>query len=106
MNSKGHILFLIIGAFLVLALLPVLITAFFWPAKLLMQVIMVFVIYTTVRGFLGSGNLTLIVSAVLIYLMVFKWFELFLALYILQTLLGLQFLSVVIWGLGTTMRKG
>ena len=106
MNQKGNILFIIIGGFLVLAIIPVIITSYFWPAEILMKIIMVFVLYTTVRGYLGSGNLTLIVSAILIYFLVFKWFQLFLALYILQVLLGLQFLSVVIWGLGTTMRKG
>ena len=106
MNERGHIILLILGGFLILAIIPILITSFFWPAKILMQIIMIFVLYTTVRGFLGAGTLTLIVSAVLIYFMVFKWFELFLALYILQLLLGLQFLSVLIWGIGTTMRKG
>jgi len=106
MNEKGHIILLILAGFLILAIIPILITSFFWPAKILMQIIMIFVLYTTVRGFLGTGTLTLIVSAVLIYFMVFKWFELFLALYVLQLLLGLQFLSVLIWGIGTTMRKG
>ena len=106
MNEKGHVILLIIGAFIILAIIPVLITSFFWPAKILMQIILIFVLYTTVRGYLGSGSLTLIVSAVLIYFMVFKWFELFLSLYVLQLLLGLQFLSVIVWGIGTTMRKG
>ncbi len=104
MNERGHIILIIIGAFIVLAILPVLITSFFWPARIIMQIIMIFTIYTTVRGMMGSGNLTLIISAVLIYFMVFKYFEIFLSLYILQLLLGLQFLSVIIWGVGTTMR--
>lgn len=106
MNEKGHIILLIIGGFLILALIPILITKVFWPAQLLMQIILIFVLYTTVKGFLGPGNLTLIISAILIYFMVFKYFELFLGLYILQLLLGLQFLSVVIWGIGMNMRKG
>ncbi|MCR4368349.1 MAG: hypothetical protein NUV67_00405 [archaeon] len=106
MDSKGHILLIIVGAFIVIALIPILISVFFWQAKIIMQILMIFVLYTTVRGFLGAGNLTLIVSAVLIYFMVFKWFELFLGLYILQILLGLQFLSVIIWGIGTNMKKG
>jgi len=105
MNERGNIIFLILGGFLVLAIIPILITSFFWPAKILMQIIMIFVLYTTVRGFLGSGTLTLVVSAILIYFMIFKWFELFMALYILQLLLGLQFLSVIVWGIGTTMRR-
>lgn len=106
MNEKGHIIILILGGFLLLALIPILITTVFWPAKLLMQIILIFVLYTTVKGFLGPGNITLMVSAILIYFMVFKYFELFLGLYILQLLLGLQFLSVIIWGIGMNMRKG
>ncbi len=105
MNEKGHIIVFIILGFLIIALLPVLITSVFWPAKILMQIIMIFVIYTTIRGFIGQGNLSLIISAILIYLMVFKWFEIFLSLYILQLLLGLGFTSAIIWGIGTTMRK-
>ncbi len=105
MNGRGHIIVFILIGFVVLALLPVLITTLFWPAKVLMQIIMIFVLYTTVRGFLGPGNLSLIVSAVLIYFMVFKWFEIFLSLYILQLLLGLGFLSTIVWGIGTTMRR-
>ncbi len=106
MNEKGNILFLIFGAFLILAIIPVILTSVFWPARILMQIILIFTLYTTVRGFLGSGTITLIVSAILIYFMVFKWFEIFLSLYILQLLLGLQFLSVIIWGIGTNMKKG
>ena len=106
MNQKGHIILIIIAAFIVLAIIPVVITSVFWPAKILMQIIMIFTLYTTVRGFLGSGTPTLVISAILIYFIVFKYFEIFLSLYILQLLLGLQFLSVIIWGLGTTMRKG
>jgi hypothetical protein len=105
MNQKGNILLLIILGLIILALIPVVITSLFWEAKILMQIIMIFMIYTTVRGFLGSGPLVIVVSAVLIYFMVFKYFELFLSLYILQTLLGLGFLSTIIWGIGTTMRR-
>ncbi len=106
MGQGGHIILIILAAFVVLAIIPVVVTSLFWPAKIIMQVIMIFTLYTTVRGFLGSGTLVLIVSAILIYFMVFKYFEIFLSLYILQLLLGLQFLSVIIWGLGTTMKKG
>ncbi len=105
MNEKGNVLLLIILGFIVLALISVVITSFFWQAKLLMQIVMIFVIYTTVRGFLGSGPLVLVVSAVLIYFMVFKYFEIFLSLYILQTLLGLGFLSTIVWGIGTMTRR-
>ena len=103
MNQKGNVIIFILIGFLVLALIPVLITSLFEPAKLIMQVVMIFDIYTTVRGYMGPGNLTIMISGILIYFMVFKWFEIFLSLYILQVLLGLGFMSVVVWGVGRTM---
>lgn len=105
MNQRGHILIFILIGFVILALLPVIITILSPEARIVMQLIMIFVIYTTIRGYLGPGYLSIIISAVLIYFMVFKWFEVFLSLYILQLLLGLGFLSTVIWGIGTTMRR-
>lgn len=104
MGERGHIIILIIIGLVVVALIPVVLTGVFWEARIVAQLIMIFVIYTTVRGFLGSGPLVLIVSAILIYLMVFKWFEIFFGLYILQTLLGLGFISAIIWGIGTNLR--
>lgn len=105
LNQKGHILFIILAGILVLAILPVIFSSVFWEVKIVAQLIMIFAIYMTVRSFLGSGPLVLVVSAVLIYLMVFKWFEIFLSLYVLQTLLGLGFISTIIWGLGTQLRR-
>ena len=102
MNEKGNIVLILVVGILVLALIPVIITSLFAPAKLIMQVIMIFVIYTTVRGYMGPGNITIMISAVLIYFMVFKWFEVFLSLYVLQLLLGLGFISAVMWGVGRT----
>ncbi|MBI2597607.1 MAG: hypothetical protein HYW50_00235, partial [Candidatus Diapherotrites archaeon] len=39
-----------------------------------------------------------------VYFLVFKYFEIALSLYVFQLLLGLQFLSVIIWGVGTRLR--
>ena len=104
MNQKGNILLIIFAAFLILMLIPILLSTAFWQVKLLMQIILIFVIYGTVRGFMGQGHLPIVVSAVLIYFLVFKYFEVTLSLYIFQTLLGLQFLSVVVWGIGTRLK--
>lgn len=104
MNKKGNIVLIILGAFLVLMLIPILLTGVFWQVKLLMQIILIFVIYGMVRGFMGSGPISIVLSGVLIYFLVFKYFELTLSLYIFQTLLGLQFLSVIVWGIGTRLR--
>jgi hypothetical protein len=85
-------------------IIPPIILAVFPPAKILFQILMIFIIYSIVRGYLGGGPLTLIISAVLIYLMVFKYTYIFASLYIFQTLLGVQFMSVTIWSLGTLFR--
>ncbi|GEM_PF-1466419 len=103
MNQKGHIILILLVAFVILAIIPVLLSAVFWQVKIVAQLIMVFVIYTTVRGFMGSGLPVILISAILIYFLVFKYFEIALSLYIFQILLSLQFLSIVIWGLGRTL---
>ncbi|AJF60244.1 MAG: hypothetical protein J4224_00960 [Candidatus Diapherotrites archaeon] len=104
MNERGNLLLIVLAAMILLAILPVLLAHLFWPVKLVAQIIFVFVIYSTVRGFMGPGHLTIVISAVLIYFMVFKYFDIMLSLYIFQLMLGVQFLSVIIWGIGTRMR--
>lgn len=104
MNQKGHIIIILLGVFLLILIIPLVLTTVFWQVKLLMQIIFIFMIYSTVRGFMGAGHLSIILTAILIYFLVFKYFEIALSLYIFQLLLGLQFLSVIIWGVGTRLR--
>lgn len=104
MNQRGHILLIIFAAFIVIALIPILLSNIFWQFRLLAQIIMIFMIYSMVRGFMGAGYITIVISAILVYFMVFKYFDIVLGLYVFQFLLGLQFMSVVIWGLGTRLR--
>ncbi len=72
MNSRGFLIIFIIVAFVVLAMLPPIIMKLFPPADLLMRLILTVMIFATVRGHLGSNALTIIISAVLIYLLVIK----------------------------------
>lgn len=100
MNEKANLILLIFIAFIVLALLPPLIMYLFPPADLIMRLLLAIMLYTTVRGYLGNGVLTLVVSGVLIYIIVIKHAYLATSLYIFfYILLGFQFISVVIWGL-------
>jgi len=93
-------------AFLVLCLLPPVIMYFFPIANLMMRILLTFVIFTTVRQYLGSGAITLIVSAALIYLLVIKWGYLTASLYIFFYVLMLfNFLSVIIWGSSVLLRR-
>ena len=93
-------------AFLVLCLLPPVIMLFFPIANLLMRILLSFVIFTTVRQYLGSGPLTLVISAGLVYLLVIKWGYLTASLYFFFYVLMLfNFLSVVIWGSSVMLRR-
>lgn len=105
MNEKGNLLILIAIGFLLLMIIPIAITKIFPIAGIIARILLIFTLYTLVRGFLGSGPVTLVVSAILIYFMAFKWFDLVLGLWIFQILLGLSFTSVVIWGIGMNMRR-
>ncbi len=93
-------------AFLVLCLLPPVIMVFFPIANLLMRVLLTFVIFTTVRQYLGEGAITLVTSAALIYLLVIKWGYLTASLYVFfYVLMMFNFLSVIIWGSSVVLRK-
>ncbi|MBN2127141.1 MAG: hypothetical protein JW703_01980 [Candidatus Diapherotrites archaeon] len=104
MNEKGNIIILVLLGFLVVLIVPMIITHFFWPAKIIMQIILIFAIYTAVRSFLGDSPLTLVFSAILIYLLAFKWFYITSSLYIFTFLMGLGFTSVIVWGIGTKLK--
>ncbi len=105
MNERGNLILMILGAFVILALLPPVIMMVFPLADLLMRIILVLLIFTTVRGYLGSNALAIIISAVLIYFIVIKHPYISTSIYVIFfVLLMFQFLSVIIWGIGTQMR--
>lgn len=95
---------LIIIGFLVVLILPPIILAIFPYAKLLFQIAMIFMIYVNVKTFIGEGPMSLIISGILIYFLVFKYTAITASLWVFQLLLGLQFFSVIIWGIATQMR--
>ncbi len=105
MDAKGNVVLYILIAIPLILILPALIMELFPEAKILFQIISVFMIYMLVRGYLGDGPLTIIVSAALIYFLIFKWFLLFSVAFTFQTLLSVQVFSVVIWGIGTRLRN-
>ena len=89
-----------------LALIPPVIMLFFPIANLFMRILLSFTIFTTVRGYLGDGAITIIISAILVYLLVIKWGYITASLYVFFYVLMLfNFLSVIIWGLSTTVRR-
>jgi len=105
MNQKGNLLLLILGVFLLIAILPAILMWLLPQSKLLFQIMMIFILYMTVRGYLGSGVLSIIVSAVLIYFLVFKYIEFTAGVFVIYTLLTLMAGSMIIWGLSVFARK-
>ena len=109
MGEKGflNVFLLIVVAIIVVVLLPVIVMKFFPIADLIIRIILVFLIFTTVRGYLGAGIPSILVSGVLIYFLVIKWAYFTAAAYVaLYFLLSLQVFSIIIFGIGMGMRKG
>ena len=104
MNQKGNtLLFIVIGLICLAIAVPVIMWLFPY-ADILMRIILVFLIFTIVKGYLGDGTPTLIVSAILIYFLAFKYAYIAATAYVLYILMGFSFLSVIVWGIGTRMQ--
>jgi len=104
MNSQGNVIIFILIAFACILLLPPLIITLVPAAKYLFALIMIFVIFSTVRAYLGDGILTWVISGILIYFLVFKYLMITASLWVFQILLAVGFGSVIMWGVGTRFR--
>ncbi len=104
MNQSGNVVVFILIGFAIILLLPPLILYLVPAADILFRIIAVFIIFSTVRGYIGDGTITYIISAILIYFLVFKYAYIFASVYVFQMLLAVSFTSVIIWGIGTRMK--
>lgn len=107
MNEKGlGLIPILLIAVVVVALAPALFMIFFPAAGLLLKIIMAFLIFSTIRQYLGNGVISLIVSAILIYFIVIKWAPVAASIYVVIFLLmAVNFFSVLFWGIATNMPK-
>ncbi|HLD58564.1 MAG TPA: hypothetical protein VI977_02900 [archaeon] len=107
MNEKGNLIIIIIVALLAITILPALVMMAFPLADIIMRLILVFLIFSTVRGYLGSNIFSLIISGILIYFLVIKYAYVTASLYILfYFLLVFNVFSIIIFGVGMGLRKG
>jgi len=109
LNEEGmlQIFLLIVVALIAVIALPAIVMVVFPIADLIIRIILVFVIFTTVRGYLGSGVPTIVITGVLVYFLVIKWAHFTAMAYIaLFIMLSLQIFSIIIFGIGMGMRKG
>ena len=93
-------LILMIAVFAVIMLLPLLLAEISEEFKWLLIAYFCIIIYMFVKRILGSGIVTYIVSAILIYIFVFHLFPLFVVGYMLYLIVGVFGLSgIIIFGL-------
>lgn len=104
MNNKGNLLFVIIAALAASVIILPILMHMFQPLDILVRIILAFTIIATVRGYLGNGALTIIVSGILIYFLVIKWWWIASPIWLFTIFLSLNILGTIIWGIGTTFR--
>lgn len=96
---------LILLSFVVIAVIPPVIMMVFEPADIVMRLILVFLIFSSVRGYIGTNLMSILISGILIYFLVIKWAYVTASLYlIIYVFLGMQVFSVLVWGIGTNAR--
>jgi hypothetical protein len=100
MNQSGvlFLLFALIAFVVVGVILPWVLFMLFPQALLLFQVIMIFTIYFTVRSYLGDGIISLLLTGIFIYFLVFKYPEITASLWVFQIIFGFGVFSAIFWG--------
>ena len=106
MNQKGNLILIIIGVMILAVIILPILMKFFLPIDIIVRIILVFAIVTTVRGYLGNSILTLLISGILIYFLVIKWWWVGAIGWVFITMLSIGFFGVIVWGVGTSLRKG
>ena len=103
MNQRGNFLILIFALLIgSVVILPILMVAF-PPIDIIVRIILVFSIFMTVRGFLGNGVLTILISGILIYFLVIKWWWIGASGWMAITLATMGIFGVIMWGSQTVM---
>jgi hypothetical protein len=103
LNEKGNFIFIALGLMVALIfLLPVLMYVF-PPIDIIVKVLLIFVLFSTVRGYLGNGVLTYIVTGILIYILVIKWWWIGATGWFALTLAGFGIFSIITWGSKTVI---
>lgn len=101
MNEKGNALMVIgvaLGLIVMASISLPIMMKIFPPMDLIVKIILIFVIITTVRGYLGSSVMTLLISGILIYFLILKWWWVTSSIWFFTTLLTFGLLSLFVWG--------
>ena len=101
MNQQGNVVMILsvaIGSIILASIsLPVLMKIF-PPIDLIVKIMLIFVLFTTVRGYLGTSVLSLIITGILIYLLVLKWWWVTSSVWFFTIMLSFGLISLFVWG--------
>ena len=90
MNQRGNLLLGVLFLIVLIMLLPLIIKAFVPGVDLVYKIVLIFAIYSFVAQMLqGTGTITLLVTGVMVYFMVFKYGDIFTSLWFLSVILTL-----------------
>lgn len=96
--ERGQIGIMIL-VFIVIMILPLILSGLFPIFDILIKFYFILIIFFFVRGILGSGMLTYVISGVLIYIFVIKLFPIFAVGYMLYLIASLMLSGIIIFGL-------
>jgi hypothetical protein len=96
LNQKGNLLLGTILIIIVIMLLPLVLKTAFPLLDIVFKLVLIFGVYSFVRGFLGDSTLTLLVTGILIYFMVFKYSDLFTSLWFISLVMGLGISTFIV----------
>lgn len=97
MNQRGNLFLYYILIALALVATSMLILWIFPQAQIIMGIILSFAIYMNVRGSIGEGMPTILITAILIYFLVFKYFLVSSGLFIFTTIIAYSGASLISW---------
>lgn len=106
LNQKGNLLLYYIILMFGMIILALVILALFPEAQFVMGVILAFSIYMNVRGSIGDGMPTIVITAILVYFLVFKYFFLSSGFYIITMVVAYTGVSLFTWGARYLFLKG
>ncbi len=96
-NQRGNLLLYYL---LILAVMFVLAMLILWivpESRIIMGLILAFSIFMTVRGSIGDGMPAILISALLIYFLVFKYFYVASGLFVVNMIIAYSGASIVSW---------
>jgi hypothetical protein len=88
MNDRGNLVLFGMLGFVLVGIVAFVVISIFPEAALVMRILLIFAIFMAVRGTIGDGVPTILISAVLIYFLAFKYFELAAAGYVIYFLVA------------------